>query len=67
MAMALAGAGKDTGLAARSAVLEKQQEDKDKAELIKKATDILSRFPDNRCCKYFIPYLNSAEGKVLSG
>ncbi|GMH50787.1 hypothetical protein TrVE_jg171, partial [Triparma verrucosa] len=34
--------------------------------LVKKAKDILTRFPDNRCCKYLIPYLGSAEGKALS-
>ena len=31
-----------------------------------KAADILKRFPGNRCCKYIIPYLDSAEGKALS-
>ncbi|GMH61402.1 hypothetical protein TL16_g03246 [Triparma laevis f. inornata] len=30
------------------------------------ATDILTRHPGNRCCKYLIPYLDSADGKALN-
>jgi len=49
-------------------VEEATAENKDKLiESLKgKATEILGKFPDNRCCKYLIPYLDSEEGKALS-
>ncbi|GMH73913.1 hypothetical protein TrST_g6625 [Triparma strigata] len=41
-----------------------------KDALVKKlkesAADILTRHPGNRCCKYLIPYLDSAEGMALN-
>ena len=49
-----------------SANASAEERDSFVSKLLAEADLLLKENPDNRCCKYLIPFLNSDEGKKLT-